>query len=76
MPKCDFNKVARIFIEVTLRHGSSPVNFLQILRTPLPKNTSGRLLPNLKFKLLFFQFQVTIPNLKIKNFHFELLKHV
>ena len=46
MPKCDFNKVAKQsnFIEITLRHGCSPVNLLHNFRTPLPKNTSGRLL--------------------------------
>ena len=27
-----------------LRHGHSPVNLQQILRTPFSKNTSGRLL--------------------------------
>ena len=32
------------FIEFTLRHGCSPVNLLHNFRTPLPKNTSGRLL--------------------------------
>ena len=36
MPKCDF-------IEITFRNGCSPVNLLYILRTPFPKNTSGRL---------------------------------
>ena len=40
MSKCDFNK----FIEITLRHGYSPVNLLHIFRTPFPKNTSERLL--------------------------------
>ena len=40
MSKCDFNKVGSNFIEVTLRHGCSPVNLLHIsehlfLRTPL-----------------------------------------
>ena len=43
MPKCDFD------IEITLRHGCSPVNLLHIIRTPFLKNTSGRL-------LLFFPF--------------------
>ena len=33
MPKCDFNKVQRNFIEITLRHGYSPVNLLHIFRT-------------------------------------------
>ena len=32
------------FIEITLRHGFSPVNLLHIFRTPFHKNTSGRLL--------------------------------
>ena len=32
------------FIEITLRHEYSPVNFLHIFRTPFLKNTSGRLL--------------------------------
>ena len=36
MPKCDF--------EITLRHGCSPVNLLQIFRTLFIENTSGRLL--------------------------------
>ena len=27
------------FIEITLRHGCSPVNMLHIFRTPFPKNT-------------------------------------
>ena len=32
---CDFNKVASFcnFIEITIRHGCSPVNFLHIFRT-------------------------------------------
>ena len=32
------------FIEIVLWHGCSPVNLLHSLRTPFPKNTSGRLL--------------------------------
>ena len=43
MPKCHFNNVAN-FIEMTLRHGCSPVNLLHIFRTPFPRNTSGWLL--------------------------------
>ena len=32
------------FIEIARWHGCSPVNLLHIFRTPLLKNTSGRLL--------------------------------
>ena len=32
------------FIEITLRHGCSPINLLQIFRTPFPTKTSGGLL--------------------------------
>ena len=32
------------FIEIAFWHECSPVNFLQIFRTPFPINTSGRLL--------------------------------
>ena len=32
------------FVEITLRHGCSPVNLLHILRAPFIKNTSGWLL--------------------------------
>ena len=34
-------KLQSNFIEITFRHGCSPVNLLHIFRTPLPKNTSG-----------------------------------
>ena len=37
-------KLQRNFIEITFRHWCSPVNLLHIFRTPLLKNTSGRLL--------------------------------
>ena len=38
MPKCDFNKVAKNFIEITRRYGCSPVNFLHISRTPFQEH--------------------------------------
>ena len=42
MPKCNFDKVAKI----ALRHGCPPVNLLWIFRTPFPKNTfEGMFLP-------------------------------
>ena len=37
-------KLQRNFIEITLRHGCSPVNLLNIFRTLFTKNTSERLL--------------------------------
>ena len=37
-------KLQSNFVKITLWHGSSPENLLQIYRTPFPKNTSGRLL--------------------------------
>ena len=41
MPKCD---LLYNFIEITLRHGCSPVNLLHIFRTLFPKANSGLLL--------------------------------
>ena len=35
------------FIDIALRHGSSPANLLHTFRTPFPKNTCGRLLLHL-----------------------------
>ena len=37
-------KLQSNFIEIALRHGFSPVNLLQIFRTPFLENTSERLL--------------------------------
>ena len=34
------------FVEITLWHDCSPVNWRHIFRTPFPKNTSGWLLLN------------------------------
>ena len=51
MLKCDFNKCHFNFIEITLRHGCSPVNLLHNFRTPFLKNTSERL-PLTKWWLL------------------------
>ena len=36
-------KLQSNFIEITLRHGCSPVNLLHVFRTPFLKNISGRL---------------------------------
>ena len=37
-------KLQSNFFEITFRHGRSPVNLLYIFRSPVPKNTSRRLL--------------------------------
>ena len=37
-------KLQSNFIEITLRHGCSPVNLLHFFRTPFSKNSSGRVL--------------------------------
>ena len=37
------------FIEITRRHGRSPVNLLHIFRTLFPRNTSGGMLLNRAF---------------------------
>ena len=39
------------FIDIALRHGCSPVNFLHIFRTPFPMKTSGWLLLTILFSL-------------------------
>ena len=39
-------KLQSDYIEITLRHGCSPVNLLNIFRTPFSYNTSGWLLLN------------------------------
>ena len=46
-------KLQNNFIEITLRHGCSPVSLLDIFRTPFLKNTSGLLLLDI-FKNTFF----------------------
>ena len=46
-------KLQNNFIEITLRHGCSPVNLMHIFRTPFLKHTSGGLLlfrQNQRFK--------------------------
>ena len=51
MPMCDFNKVA---MQLYWNHTSVWVfsyKFAACFRTPLPKNTSGRLLPTIYVKL-------------------------
>ena len=53
MPKWVSIKQQCNVIEITLRHGCSPVNFLHIFKPPFLKNTSGGLLPKLRFNPMF-----------------------
>ena len=55
------------FIEITLRHGCSPVNLLHIFRTPFSKNASGEL-------LLFIACCIHQP-ISCKSFYSNLLKN-
>ena len=55
---CDFNEVA-LAIEITLRHGCSPVNLLHIFRTTFLNNTSGRLLLKCVFRSSVVEFNNT-----------------
>ena len=52
------------FIEITLRHGCSPVNLLHIFRTPFIKNTFGWLLLHFA-KLLKNHWQLLKEKIKI-----------
>ena len=47
-------------IEITLRHGCSPVNLLHIFRTPFPRNTSGWLLLWFSARSLLILLQTTV----------------
>ena len=62
------------FIEITLRHGCSPVILLHILRIPFLKNTSGWLLLKLNVKIFIlnprrdlFQFYHPYPVEDLKS---------
>ena len=59
------------FIEITLRHGCSPVNFLHIFRTPFSKNTSGWLLPKVA---PWFNLFINIWWLMLQIRHYTVLK--
>ena len=49
------------FIEITLRHGSSPVNLLHIFKTAFPRDTSGWLLLKLTHWCLLLTLEVIFP---------------
>ena len=44
MRKCEFSKIANNFIEITVLHGCSHVNFLDICAAAVLTNTHGGLL--------------------------------
>ena len=58
MPSAISIKLLCNFMEITLRHGCSPVNFLHIFRKPFLKNTSEGLLQDIGIadKILFHLF--------------------
>ena len=62
-------KLQSNFIEITLRHGCSPVNLLHICRTPFTKNTSERLLLNVPRFLLKSESESNC--YKFKNIYYE-----
>ena len=60
MLKGDFNMLQSSFIEITFRHGCSPVKLLHIFRRPFLKDTSGVLLLNLWCDIFFGVFKCMI----------------
>ena len=52
-------KLQSNFIEITLRHGLSPVNLLHTFKTRFPRNTSGRLLLSKWFPIFLLHLVVT-----------------
>ena len=61
------------FLEITLRHGCSPINLLRIFRTPFPKNSSEGLLLERIFMLKVFwtkflqSFHIRCKEIKLKK---------
>ena len=68
------------FIEISLRHGCSPVNLLHIFRTTFTKNTSWWLLLNIWTTMILKRFenqknsQKIIHFIMIRNFLYILVK--
>ena len=57
------------FIKIAFNHGCSPVNLLHIFKTPLPKNTLGRLL---LFRIVVHKFITQANGIKIQNIPYKL----
>ena len=69
-------KVLCNFIEITLRHGSSPVNLLHIFTISFPRNTSERLLwqaqwRQYKIKNILFQNAMTTYTTQFMNHTYQ-----
>ena len=56
------------FVEITLRHGCSPVNLLHIFRAAFPRNTSGWLILFIDIFTVFCS--VSLSQLMINQVHF------
>ena len=61
-------KLQSNLIEITIRHGFSPVNLLHIFRTPLSENTSGWLLLNELTHLRAIVFRLSWIGVNISQF--------
>ena len=84
IPKSDFNKFAKqlYWIEITFRHGYSPVRFLHVFRTPFLKNTSGQVLlevgPHVKKKsavITFLHYTKVFRTAISKHLKWMIMKH-
>ena len=60
-------KLQSSFMEITLRHGCSPVNFLHIFRTPFYKSTSRGCLWPMKYQAISGQCSISIPPENVKK---------
>ena len=65
-------KLQSNFIEITIRHGCSPVNLPHLLRTPFPKNSSGWLLvASVLSKIMFQEAVISANYLLAGNYMFK-----
>ena len=66
-------KLQSNFIEITLRHGYSPVNLMHIFKTPFPKITSGGLLLTVLLSMLNLMKNRLYYSLRRIDIHFKIL---
>ena len=68
------------FIEITLRHGGSPVNLLHIFRTPFRKKTSGALLLQIiyedVYESIIMKAAKIYPRIHLKQHHLNCARHL